>query len=147
MREVTNLMINDFKIMRTKCDFMGYKVARKESLSFHHMIYPKRDCLRLGLGDGYLYWNGAILVQGSSHEFLHKIEVYDREMFEYLTCIMINMNKDGNLDKKELLRIRGVLQQFMKEHEGEKTKHGSRIIKPQYRDFADLESDKIKKFY
>ena len=30
MKEITKIMVNDFKIMKFGIDFMGYKVKRKE---------------------------------------------------------------------------------------------------------------------
>ena len=35
MKEITKLMINEYRIMKLKMDFMGYSVQKKESLSFH----------------------------------------------------------------------------------------------------------------
>ena len=81
MKTITKLMVNEFKIMKLGMDFMGYKVDRKESLSFHHLIIPHRECKGAGLGDGYFRWNGAILTQDSSfkgsdsHDYLHIIEI------------------------------------------------------------------------
>ena len=47
MKEITKIMINDFKIMKFGMDFMGYKVTRKEQLSFHHLIIAHKDCKTL----------------------------------------------------------------------------------------------------
>ena len=44
MKQVTKDMIDDFKIMKKKIDFMGYEVDSKNGLSFHHLIVPKRNC-------------------------------------------------------------------------------------------------------
>ena len=77
MREITEKMIKDFKIMKLGFDFMGYKVDKKQSLSFHHLIIPHRESRNYGIGDGYLYWNGAILRQNTSHDYLHIIEAKD----------------------------------------------------------------------
>ena len=46
-------------------------IINKNNLSFHHLIIPHRDCRTLGLGEGYLEWNGAILNQNTSHDYLH----------------------------------------------------------------------------
>ena len=81
MKEITKQIIKDFKIMKLGYDFMGYKVDRKESLSFHHLIIPYRECKSFGLGEGYLYWNGAILRQNTSHDYLHLIESKDLNCF------------------------------------------------------------------
>ena len=55
MKEITEKMIKDFKIMKLGFDFMGYRVDRKQSLSFHHLIVPHRESKDYGIGDGYLY--------------------------------------------------------------------------------------------
>ena len=61
MREVTKLMVNEFKIMKLGMDFMGYRVTRKEQLSFHHLLVAHRDCKELHIpSDGYVRWNGEI---------------------------------------------------------------------------------------
>lgn len=44
MKSITKLMINEFKIMQLGFDFMGYRVEKQNSLSFHHLIVPRRKC-------------------------------------------------------------------------------------------------------
>lgn len=132
MKDITKKMIDDFKIMKMGFDFMGYQVKRKESLSFHHLIVPKRLCPSKGLGDGYLYWNGAILVQNTSHDYLHTIEKIDRDVFKYITNEMIDMNILGKLDIESLRRINDALKSFEKEHCSDRSKGGLRLIKREY---------------
>ena len=45
-------MIKIYNIRKLGYDFMGYKINRMESLSFHHLIIPKRECPKKGYGDG-----------------------------------------------------------------------------------------------
>lgn len=85
MKEITKIMINDFKIMKLGYDFLGYKVTRKQDLSYHHLIIPRRTCKDAGIGEGYLYWNGAILRQNTSHDYLHIVEKIDPDIFYELT--------------------------------------------------------------
>ena len=132
MREITKIMIKDFKIMKLGVDFMGYEVGRKENLSFHHLIVPHRHCKELGLGEGYFYWNGAILDQRTSHEYLHLIEQKDLDMFNYITSEMIDMNILGRLDEKNLKNIDEVLQSFEREHCSDRGKKGRYLIKDEY---------------
>lgn len=132
MREVTKLMINDFKIMKLGYDFMGYKVDRKESLSFHHLVVAKRHCKELGYGDGYLFWNGAILVQDTSHEYLHTIERVDRDRFMAITQRMIEENRMGKLDVELLRQIRDILEGFEREHKHTTNSKGKPVIKQKY---------------
>lgn len=132
MREITKLMINEYKIMKLGYDFMGYTIKRKESLSFHHLIIPHRNCKELGLGDGYLKWNGSILVQNTSHDYLHVIESIDYDIFTILTSEMIDMNVKGYLDIDNLKRISDILKNFEKEHCSDRNKKGRVLIKDTY---------------
>lgn len=132
MREVTKLMIEEFKIKKLGYDFMGYSIKRKESLSFHHLIVPRRNCKELGLGEGYYRWNGAILVQPTAHEYLHVIERVDYETFCNVTSEMIDINAKGYLDINNLRNIDKLLKQFEREHSGDRSKKGKVLIKEEY---------------
>ena len=132
MREVTKIMVNDFKIMKLGYDFLGYKVNRKQDLSFHHLIIPRRHCKEAGLGEGYLYWNGAILRQNTSHDYLHLIENIDPDIFYELTSEMIDENIKGRLDIDNLKRIHDLLLYFEREHDHDYTKKGKLLIKREY---------------
>ena len=44
MKPITREMIKIYNIRKLGYDFMGYKINRMESLSFHHLIIPKREC-------------------------------------------------------------------------------------------------------
>lgn len=129
MKDVTEQMIKDFKITKLKYDFMGYQVDRKNNLSFHHLIIPHRNCKELGLGEGYLYWNGSILMQETSHDYLHIIENLDYEIFLKITSEMIDENIKGHLDIQNLKKIRDLLIYFEKEHLYEKNRKGKYLIK------------------
>ena len=132
MREVTKLMIKDFKIMKLGYDFMGYKVNRTKELSFHHLIIPHRESKAYGIGEGYLYWNGAILRQNTSHDYLHIIEKIDPDIFYELTSEMIDENIKGRLDIDNLKRIRDLLLYFEREHDHDTSKKGKLLIKREF---------------
>ena len=132
MREVTNLMVNEFKIMKLGMDFMGYHVNRKQDLSFHHLIIQRRHCKEAGLGEGYLYWNGAILRQNTSHDYLHIIEKIDPDIFCELTSEMIDENIKGRLDIDNLKRIHDLLLYFEREHDHDTSKKGKLLIKREF---------------
>ena len=84
-------MINEFKIKRLGYDFMGYYIDKNSNLSFHHLIIPHRDCKKYGLGEGCFRWNGAILNQETSHDYLHNIiEKFDEEIFYLITSEMVD---------------------------------------------------------
>ena len=132
MREITKLMIKDFKIMKLRYDMMGYKVDRKESLSFHHLIVPRRLCKEQGLGDGYLYWNGSILRQDTSHDYLHLIQYLDEEIFLLISSEIIDEKNKKKIDIENLRRIRDLLEYFEKEHIDDTNKKGKILIKEEY---------------
>lgn len=132
MKQVTHEMIEIFKINKLKYDFMGYTFRKTNELSFHHLIVPKRECKAQGLGEGYLFWNGAILKQDTSHDYLHIIERIDRKRFEKITEILVYENQMRKLDKESLIRIRELLLDFEERYKYEETKSGRRLIKSQY---------------
>ena len=132
MKEITKIMINDFKIMKLGYDFLGYKVNRKQELSYHHLIIPRRHCKEAGLGEGYLYWNGAILRQDTSHAYAHVIEKIDPEIFYELTSEMIDENIKGRLDIDNLKRIHDLLLYFEREHDHDTSKKGKLLIKREF---------------
>ena len=132
MREITEKMIKDFKITKLGFDFMGYKVDKKQSLSFHHLIIPHRESRNYGIGDGYLYWNGAILRQNTSHDYLHIIEKIDPDIFYELTSEMIDENIKGRLDIDNLKRIHDLLLYFEREHDHDTSKKGKLLIKREF---------------
>lgn len=130
MRKITKQMIKIYKI--NQFDFMGYDIKRKESLSFHHLIIPHRESQRYGIGNGYAIWNGAILVQETSHEYLHIIESRDYEIFCRITSEMIDQNLMGKLDVDNLKKIKGLLLYFEHEYEGITNSKGKQLIKREY---------------
>lgn len=132
MKEVTREMIKLYNIKKLGYDFMGYTFNRPEELSFHHLIVPHRDCKREGLGEGYLIWNGAILKQETSHEYLHTIELYDRELFLRITKYIIEENQNKKIDIDNLKRIRDLLLYFEAEHQYDTNKKGKKLIKRKY---------------
>lgn len=133
MREITKLMINKYKINELCCDFMGYSFKKESELSFHHLIVPKRLCKVKNISEGgYVEWNGAILRQCTSHNYLHLIERYDRDIFLKITGEMIDENLRGSLDIDNLKRIDELLCQFEKEYSGLsliKDEYTKRLIK------------------
>ena len=132
MKTVTREMVRLYNLRKFGYDFMGYNIHNVEKLSFHHLIVPKRDCKAQGLGDGYYKWNGAILVQETSHDYLHIIERIDRDMFLEITKLMIEQNKNEKLDLESLKRIREILLTFERKHANDTGSKGKRLIKRQY---------------
>ena len=130
MKEITKQMVKIYNIKQF--DFMGYDIKRKESLSFHHLIVAKRNCHKERLGNGYYIWNGAILVQDTSHNYLHLIEKYDYEIFCRITSEMIDQNIKGKLDIENLRQIKDLLLYFEQEYEHEKSKKNKLLIKRDY---------------
>ena len=133
MKATTKLMIEKYNLKKLKYDFMGYSFNRTNELSFHHLIVPHKDCKELGLlHNGVLPWNGAILVQNTSHEYLHILANYDYELFERITEEMIDENIKGYLDLYNIRRIHDLLTYFEIKYCGTTNKKGYPIIKEEY---------------
>ena len=132
MREITREMIKEYRLMKLGYDFMGYEIKNKQDLSFHHLIVPRRNCKAMGLGEGYLEWNGAILNQNTSHDYLHLIEAKDYDMFLAITSELIDENVKGHLDIDNLRRIHDILECFEREHSNDRGKKGKVLIKQEY---------------
>ena len=132
MKEITKIMYKKYALNKLKYDFMGYGFQNSKQLSFHHLIVPHRHCKEAGLGEGYLEWNGAILRQDTAHEYLHRIEQYDLDIFNAITSEMIDENIKGYLDMENLIYIDDVLRNFEREYCGTRTKKGHLIIKLEY---------------
>lgn len=133
MREITKLMIDMYAIKKLGYDFMGYTFNKTNELSFHHLVVPKRDCRKQGLGKGFYIWNGAILKQETSHDYLHLIERIDRKYFLQITNYMIEENKNEQLDLDTLKRIREILLTFEEEYKNETDREGRALIKKPYK--------------
>lgn len=131
MKTITKLMINEFKLKELGYDFLGYTFKSTKELSFHHLRIPKRMCQNIE-GKGYTRNNGAILNQSSSHEYLHTIELYDRDMFLAITRLLCIENDLGRIDIDTLKRIREILLAFEAEYEDRRNGNGKLIIKKDY---------------
>lgn len=128
MKQVTKLLINDFKIKQLGFDFMGYKIQKNETLSFHHLIIPNRN------NGAMAYWNGSILSSDTSHPYLHLIESIDYDIFSYITSEMIDMKIKGYLDLDNIRQIYTLLEYFEKEHQDKKNTKGKYLIKEKYKE-------------
>ena len=126
MKQITNLMINEFKIKQLGYDFMGYSLQKGDIYTFHHLIVPNR------LGGKYTRDNGAVLCGETSHPYLHLIENVDYDMFCYITSEMIDENIKGFLDIYNIKKIHEVLNQFEKEHCYDTNKKGRYLIQDRY---------------
>lgn len=133
MRDITKMMIEKYRLVELGYDFMGYEFKKETELSFHHLIVPKRICIAQGIEDlGYTEQNGAILKQSTSHNYLHIVERYDREMFDAITALIIGENLKGYLDEEYIKRIDDILCLFEKKYSGARAKNGKPLIKEEY---------------
>lgn len=131
MREITRLMIKEFNLKKLGFDMMGYTFKSTNELSFHHLIIPRRLSNHLE-AKGYTRDNGAILKQSSSHEYLHLIELYDRDRFLEITKYLVEENLLGKVDMECLRKIRDVLISFEMEYKDIKNNSGNKIIKKEF---------------
>lgn len=126
MKQITKLMINEFKIKELGLDFMGYELQKGDIYTYHHLIIPNRE------GGPFSRNNGAILCGKSSHPYLHLIESKDYDMFCFITSEMIDENVRGCLDIQNIRNIHAVLDRFEREHCSDRGKKGRYLIKEQY---------------
>lgn len=131
MKQVTKLMIKEFNIKKLGYDFMGFRLNKGDIATFHHLIVPHRHCKEKGLGEGYIRQNGAILFT-TSHEYLHRIEIADEEIFNLITSEMIDENIKARLDIYNLKKIEELLRYFERERGNDRLKNGKRLIKQEY---------------
>lgn len=132
MREITKLMVNDFNLKKLGYDFAGFHFNKTNELSFHHLIVAHRDSMSFGIGEGYVYWNGAILVQNTSHDYLHLIECINRPMFLAITDELIKENIQGYVDIDNIKRIHSVMEEFEDKYGDVKSKKGKLLVKREY---------------
>ena len=132
MREITKLMVNDFNLKKLGYDFAGFHFNKTNELSFHHLIVPHRDSMSFGIGEGYVYWNGAILVQNTSHDYLHLIESVNRPMFLAITDELVRENKQGYLDADNIKRIHSIMEEFEDKYGEMRGKKGKLLVKREY---------------
>lgn len=97
MKEVTKLLINDFKIKQLNYDFMGYSLQRGDIYTFHHFLVANRE------NGPYSYWNGIILCGKTSHPYLHLIE-----NLRYIDDILTSFEREycGKRGKKGKILIK-----------------------------------------
>ena len=131
MRQVTRLLINDFKIKELGYDFMGFALQKDKILTYHHLIISHEFCKKRKLGSGYTYENGCVLCS-TSHEYLHVIERYEEEFFWQITSELIDLKVKKKLDKSNILKIWSIMELFESIHGDDVTDTGKKIIKKEY---------------
>lgn len=131
MRQVTRLLINDFKIKELGYDFMGFSLQKDKILTYHHLIISHEFCKKNKLGSGYTYENGCVLCS-ISHEYLHLIERYEEELFWEITSELIDMKFKGKLDLGNILNIWEIIRTFENMHIDDVTDTGKKLIKKEY---------------
>ena len=126
MKEITREMIKTFKLNKLGYDQMGYTFNNTKQLSYHHMIIANKD------GGPMTFENGAILVQKTSHDYFHIINLVDPEIFYLITSELIDENIKRKVDIENLKKIRDLLLYFEREHDHDYTKKGHLLIRREY---------------
>ncbi len=125
MRPITAFMIAHWRMEHF--DWMYYPLDEGEAFSFHHLIIPKSE------GGLAVLDNGAILVKHTSHEYLHLIAEIDRDIFDYITNILIQVNLQEYMTTyTQYAQINNALKSFEREHCGDYTNKGKMLIKERY---------------
>lgn len=126
MKEITRQMIRTFELNKLGYDQMGYIFNNTKQLSYHHMIIANKD------GGLMTFENGAILRQNTSHDYLHRINLVDPEIFYLITSELIDENIKRRVDIENLKKIRDLLLYFEREHDRDYTKKGHLLIRREY---------------
>lgn len=125
MKAITMEMIRQYNIKKLGFDFAGYIYSKKQA-SFHHLIVPKRN------GGKETMQNGAVLMRDTIHDYIHRIEMIDYDIYRYITSQMIEENVKGYLDPDNMKKIDDVLTYFEREHCSDRTRKGHPLIKEEY---------------
>lgn len=132
MKQVTEELIKDFKIIELGYDMMGYTVEKENQLSFHHLIIPRRNSRAMGIGDGYVYWNGSILRQNTAHNYLHIIERLEPELFYLISSEILDEKIKRKIDRENLLKIREMLLYFESKYKEDTCSNGALLLKKKF---------------
>src|SRR5574344_668673 len=119
MKEITREMIKTFKLNKLGYDQMGYTFNNTKQLSYHHMTIANKD------GGPMTFENGAILRQNTSHDYLHRINLVDPEIFYLITSELIDENIKRRVDKENLKKIRDLILYLEREHDHDYNKKGN----------------------
>lgn len=140
MYDVSREIIKEFYLRKRRCDFMGYKIHSINDLTFHHLLISRAECkLQRIPQEGYVNWNGVLLVRDTSHDYLHIIEDRDEEIFYKITSELLDERIQGRITKEHLKNIRELLLWFESEHRNDKNSKGKILIKEKfYTDRIDL---------
>lgn len=123
MKSITNLMIIKWN-MTNQC-WMGYEVKRDNPFTFHHL---RKKC-----HNGKLEINNGAILTRNAHEYLHIIESRDLDMYEYINAILKEINIQGYMPiERQLKAIDSILNQFAREHCGDRARNGNLLIKERY---------------
>ena len=123
MKNVTKLIIRIYNVK--KIDWMGYKVSKDNPYTYHHLKkkeYGGKEDLK----------NGAILTD-IAHKYLHIIESRDKELYEYINNVLLQINEQGFAPlKRQLLAIDFILRQFEEKYKNQTNSKGKQLIKNKY---------------
>ena len=123
MKQITKLMVNMYNLK--KIDFMGYKVSKDNPYTYHHLIK------RCNSGKETIK-NGAILTK-NAHEYLHKVETRDLELYNYINNVLKQINEQGHEPLlRQILAIDYLLKLFENDHINDRSSKNKRLIKSEY---------------
>ena len=106
--------------------WLGYKITKKNPITYHHCITKACDGGKRNLE------NGA-LVSKIGHQYLHLTEVYDYEVYRELNNIFQEINMQGHTPTKEqYMMINECLKYFESRYANVRTNKGKYIIQPQF---------------
>ena len=142
MKDVTSLVIKQYKLYELGYDFMGYPLEEGDKFTVHHLIIPSR------LNGPLERWNMSILCGLTAHTYLHLIESLDYYTFLKITSELIDINVQGYIDITNLERIDSILTDFEQEWiiKDVRNGRGKRKIKEKYTQRI-LNDNNLKEIY
>lgn len=124
MKEIVRQMIEIFHM--DNIDWLGYELQDGDTFNFHHILDKNK-------GGREIIDNGAVLINNTSHQYLHVIEYKDFDMYLYLSNILLSINNQRTMpNKQQMLAIESLLQQFEREHCSDVNAKGKPLIRERY---------------
>ena len=132
MLSVSKTFIKNFRLREIGYDLMGFPFEDSKELTYHHLLLPTSECEYLGFGNGYLKWNGVMLVRETSHDYLHVIEKWDNDIFYEINSELIDQLIKGRVEQRNIFYIHRLLQKFEEEYKGCLGFNNEPLIKESY---------------
>ena len=104
-----------------KIDWMGYALHKGNRPTYHHIV-------KRAYGGERILENGAVLGR-RSHEYLHRIEIYEVCLYSYINDVLKSINSQMHKPTiNQLLDINRLLVEFEEEYQDKHSKKDKPIV-------------------